>query len=315
MLYSHWPVNDPRRSTYFRRFAVKGVVWRHYLDWAMANLPFYLTPILLIFWTFFFFFFAAPARRSILRNLAFVLPGSSPLMNHWRAFRTLMNFAWTISDAAAFKVNRTDFSYEIVGAEFLEELAQAKGALVLTAHMGNYDLGAALFAQKCNREISMVRAPEPDEHTAQHLDESMQQTGAGAVKIAYSTEGALLSFDLLGALRRGEIVSIQGDRTMPGVTTVEGRMFGARVEVPNGPFTLAQVAQVPLYPLFIVRAGYRRYRVIVRDPIFVARTARSRDEDIAAGVSTWCDLLEKTIARYWDQWFAFGPIFVSDAER
>lgn len=300
-------------SAYLRRFAVKGVVWRHYLDWAMANVPFHLQPILLTFWTIFFFFFAAPARRSIVRNLAVVLPGSSPLMNHWRAFRTLMNFAWTIAEAADYKVNRAEFSYEIEGAEYLEQLGLAKGALVLTAHMGNYDLGAALFAQKFNREISMVRAPEPDEQSAHHLTEAVARTGEGAVKIAYSTDGALLSFDLLGALRRGEIVSIQGDRIMPGVATVEGRMFGQRVEVPNGPFTLAQVAQVPLFPLFIARAGYRRYRIIVREPIFIARSHRSRDEDIASGVAVWCKVLEETIAHHWDQWFAFGPIFVAHA--
>ena len=278
-------------------------------------MPFYLQPILLTLSTIFFFFFAAPARRSILRNLSVVLPGSSPLMNHWRAFRTLMNFAWTISEAAAYKVNRSEFAYEIVGEDLLAQLSTAKGALVLTAHMGNYDLGAALFAQKFNREISMVRAPEPDQQSADHLRETVQQVGEGAVKIAYSTDGALLSFDLLSALRRGEIVSIQGDRVMGGMAAVEGRMFGERVQVPSGPFTLAQVAQVPLFPLFIVRAGFRRYQIVVRTPILVPRTARSRDEDISLGVAAWCDVLEKTISRHWDQWFAFGPIFVPHAER
>ena len=304
-------MSSPR--DFLRRFAVKGVLWRRYLDWSQTNLPFFLQPILLVFWTIFFFFFAAPARRSVLRNLAVVLPGSSPLFNLWRAYRTLMNFAWTIADAAAFKVQNADFDFEIEGGEFLEQLRQAKGAIVLTAHMGNYDLGAALFSQKFHREIQLVRAPEPDRQSAQHLDESMRRTGAGAVKIAYNTEGALLSFDLLGALRAGEIISIQGDRHMPGVATAEAELFGERVQIPSGPFTLAQVAQVPLFPLFIVRAGYRRYRIIARAPISVARTDRVRAADLARGAAQWCDVLEETVARYWQQWFAFGPIFTSHA--
>ncbi|MDQ2918414.1 MAG: lysophospholipid acyltransferase family protein [Verrucomicrobiota bacterium] len=297
---------------FLRRFAVKGVLWRYYLDWAVANVPFYLQPSMIFVWTIFFFFFAAPQRRSIMRNLRFVSPKSSTLLNFLRAFRTLQNFAWTIADAANYKVNQTEFRYEIEGTELLDQLGHARGAIVLTAHMGNYDLGASLFAQKFNREISMVRAPEPDVRSAQHLTESVQRTGEGAVKIAYSSDGALLSFDLLNALRQGEIVSIQGDRIIPGVATVEGQMFAQTVRVPIGPFTLAQVAQVAVYPLFIVRAGYRRYKIIVREPIVVLRGGRTREEDITPAVKKWCEVLQETIAQYGEQWFAFGDIFAGN---
>src|SRR5204862_2168171 len=128
------------------RFAVRGVFWRQYLDWAVINLPFHVYPVQLVFFTFFFFFFAAPARRAIVANLAVVLPGSSRAMNHLRAFRTLLNFAWTISEAAIYKLNREEFAYEIIGGQWLDQLGAAPSAIVLTAHMGNYDLGAALFA-------------------------------------------------------------------------------------------------------------------------------------------------------------------------
>lgn len=299
---------------YIRRFAVRGIFWREYLDFALRNVPFYLQPILIFVMTVFFFFFAAPARRAIVRNLAVVLPGSSPIANHFRAFRTLLNFAWTITEAAHYKLNRADFAYEIVGAEFLEQLARAQGAIVLTAHMGSYDLGAALFAQKFSREIRMVRAPEPHRESERHFNETVQQTGEGAIKIDYNKEGALLSFDLLSALRKGQIVSIQGDRVIPGVAEAKGRLFGHDALLPSGPFTLALVAQVPIYPLFIARAGYRRYRVIVGEPIVATRTTRTRDEDIAGAVAAWCRVLEETIARHWDQWFGFAPIFVTNAK-
>ena len=299
---------------YLRRFAVRGIFWRERLDFALRNIPFYLQPILLWASTVFFFFFAAPARRAIVSNLAVILPGSSRIANHFRAFRTLLNFAWTITEAAHYKLNRKDFAYEIVGAQFLDQLGAAKGAIVLTAHMGSYDLGAALFAQKFNREIRMVRAPEPDRQSERHLTESVQQTGDGAIKIEYNTEGALLSFDLLNALRKGEIVSIQGDRVLPGVAQATGRLFQYDATLPTGPFTLALVAQVPIFPLFIARAGYRRYRVIVGEPIVPTRTARSRDDDISSAVEEWCRVLERTIAQHWDQWFAFAPIFTTNAK-
>ncbi len=290
------------------RFAVKGVFWRHYLDWAAVNLPFFFYPVPLVFFTFFFFFFAAPARRSIVANLAVVLPGSSRVMNYLRAFRTLYNFAWTISEAAIHRIIQEEFSYEIIGAEWLEELGTAPGAIVLTAHMGSYDLGAALFAEKFQREIRMVRAPEPDRQSAEHLSAALEKAGEGGVKVAYNTAGALLSFDLLKALRDGEIVSIQGDRADEGVAQVKARLFGHDVVLPNGPFVLGLIAQVPIYPLFIARAGCRSYKIIVREPIRLANTGH-REEDLARGVSQWCDVLQEIVASRWDQWFAFTPVF------
>jgi lauroyl/myristoyl acyltransferase len=290
------------------RFAVRGVFWRHYLDWAVINLPFYVYPVQLVFFTLFFFFFAAPARRAIVANLAVVLPGSSRAMNYLRAYRTLYNFAWTISEAAIHKLIKEEFSYKIIGAEWLEQLGAAPGAIILTAHMGSYDLGAALFAEKFRREIRIVRAPEPDQQSAQHLAASLERAGEGAVKIDYNTAGALLSFDLLQALRAGEIVSIQGDRAEGEAGQVTARLFGHEVQLPNGPFVLALVAQVPIYPLFIARFGCRRYAIVVHEPIRLENTG-DRERDIAKGVGQWCAILEETVAARWDQWFAFTPIF------
>jgi phosphatidylinositol dimannoside acyltransferase len=300
---------------WLRRFAVRGVFWREYLDWAIINLPFYFYPVPLTFWTFFFFFFAAPARRAIVANLAVILPGSSRAMNHLRAFRTLYNFAWTISEAAIYKLNREEFTYQIIGAQWLDQLAAGQGAIVLTAHMGNYDLGAALFARKFNREIRMVRAPEPDRQTAEHLSSSLEKTGEGAVKVDYNTAGAMLSFDLLNAIRRGEIVSIQGDRVEGEVAQIDGRLFGTKVRLPNGPFVLALAAGVPIYPLFIARSGCRSYEIIVREPIAVVRSGQAREDDIAEAVAKWCAVLEELLAERWDQWFAFTPLFLSDETK
>src|ERR1700712_1225094 len=108
---------------WFRQFAVRGVFWRRYLDFGQTDVPFYLRTIMIVLWTCFFYFFAAPARRAILSNLAVILPGSSRLMNYGRAWLTLFNFAWTISDSADHKIARTEFAYAVEGEENLERLA------------------------------------------------------------------------------------------------------------------------------------------------------------------------------------------------
>ena len=290
------------------RFAVKGVFWRRCLDWGIINLPFFFYPVPLVFFTLFFFFFAAPARRAIVANLAVVLPGSSRAMNYLRAFRTLYNFAWTISETTIHRQLAQEFTYEIIGSKWLEELGTAPGAIVLTAHMGSYDLGAALFAEKFQREIRIIRAPEPDRQSAEHLTASLEKSGGSGVKVDYNTAGALLSFDLLKALRGGEIVSIQGDRADERVAQVSAQLFDREVHLPNGPFVLGLIAQVPIYPLFIARAGCRSYQIIVREPIRLANSGQ-RELDIAHGVNQWCAVLEEIVASRWHQWFAFTPVF------
>ena len=252
------PGGRDRRSLmsrgWWRRFAVRGVVWRHYLDFGLTNVPFYLRPVMIFFWTIFFFFLAAPARRAILSNLRVVLPGSNPLLNLGRAWLTLYNFAWTISDAADHKLAKTEFAYEVEGAEFLEELAAAQGAILLTAHMGNYDLGAAVFAQRFQRDIRMVRAPEADAQTAQASRRiaRTRRGGRGQGRLQHLQHGAAVRAPERHPGRARSSPSRAIARS--GMSRSARRAFSAKkCMLPDGPFMLAFVAQAPIYPLFIVR--------------------------------------------------------------
>jgi lauroyl/myristoyl acyltransferase len=299
-------MSESRR--WWHGFAVRGVFWRRCVDWIILNLPSLLHPPLVFLSTLIFFFVAAPARKVVQRHLRMVLPHSSGIGNYLRTFRTFYNFAWALTDAAVYRLLKAPFSYELEGGETLKELATAKRGIVLTAHMGNYDLGAALFAEKLKREIRMVRAPEPDALAAEHVDLSLRQSGDGAVKVGYSDDGTSLAFDLLNALRKGEIISIQGDRVVGDMARSAVSLFGKKVSLPTGPFVLSLVAEAPIYPLFIVRTGYRKYRIIAREPIICLRNGRSRDEEIADAMQRWSAVLEENVRRHWPQWFSFIPI-------
>lgn len=257
-----------------------------------------------------FFFVARPARRNLWANLRCVLPGSSRLANYFRIIRVFANFGWSLTDAAVYRIRRKRFRYLLDGEGILHELASRKtGAIALTAHMGNYDLGAALFAQKFERSIRMVRAPEPDALAAEHVDLALDQATAGAIKVGYSNDGTALAFDLLNALRQGEIISIQGDRVVGEVARAPVKFFGRDVFLPNGPFVLSFVSNTLIYPLFIVRIGHRKYKIIAREPIICGQDRQSRDEQIALAMQTWSSTLEKVVREYWPQWFAFTRVF------
>lgn len=302
------PATDSLPRRWWHDFAPQGVFWRRFVDWAAGNVPAFFHPVLIWASSAVFFLIASSPRKAVLQNLRVVLPGSSLLVNCFRVVRIFANFGWALADAAVYKVRRHPFRYDLTGEKFLIQLARAKGGVVLTAHMGNYDLAAALFAEKFNRQIRMVRAPEPDALSAQHVGLSLQESSAGGVRVDYSNNGASLAFDLLNALRDGEIISIQGDRVIGEVARALVTFFGHKVLLPTGPFVLSIVSETPIYPLFMVRTGYRRYKIIAHQPITCLGQG-SREEQVAAAMRDWARLLEDNVGLYWRQWYAFVPIF------
>jgi phosphatidylinositol dimannoside acyltransferase len=290
------------------RFVVENVFWRKVIDWSVAHVPAIFHRPLIWLAAFVFFFVAAPGRKALLQNLRLIWPRSWRLANYLRVVRVFANFGWSLTDTAVYRILKPRFRYELEGMRFLEQLASAKNGIVLTAHMGSYDLAAALFSQKFHRVIRMVRAPERDPQSAEHVDLALQQSSAGAVKVGYSDDGTALAFDLLNALRAGEIISIQGDRIVGEVARAPAKLFGREVLLPNGPFVLSLVSETPIYPLFIVRIGYRKYKILAREPIVSLRGEGSRDQVVAEAMQRWARVLEEILRNYWPQWFAFAQL-------
>jgi predicted LPLAT superfamily acyltransferase len=284
-----------------RRFAVRGVVWRQLLRWGVLNVPPWAEPALIAFWSAFFLLWG-PGRRGIMRNLTAIKPGSSSVANFFRCYRVFWNYAWTIGDNVRFKELRVVPDWEFTGWQHFQQMEAGGGAILLTAHMGSYDLGAHLFSETSERRIVMVRAPEADPQTRAFEE----QHTAGGLRIEFNTRTAELALELLDAVRGGAIVAIQGDRVTDGISALPAMLFGKPTTVPTGPFALALAARVPIYPTFVVRVGRRRYQLITAAPIAITRSA-DRDRDFARAVEQWITELERVVRACWFQWFTFEP--------
>jgi predicted LPLAT superfamily acyltransferase len=283
------------------------VFWRQLLRFAVLNAPVWTEPVVHATWSF-LFLMAGPVRRGVMLNLRAIVPGSSAFTNFFRAWRIFWNFAWTITDAARYRHLRTLPDWEFAGLEHFQSMcAREGGAIILTAHMGSYDLGAEIFAETTDRKMIMVRAPEVDPSTREYEEAALRNAAIEGLKIDFSTKASELAFDLLASVQNGDIVAIQGDRVTPGITGYPGTLFGRRTEFPAGPFALAMAARVPIYPLFILRVARRRYRLLTCSPIEVQRTSRDRDEDMRKAIDAWSAQLERVIRDSWFQWFTFDP--------
>ena len=291
---------DPA-TAWYARFRTRGVFWRQFLRWAVINIPPWIEPAILGFWAAFFMFWDI-GRRGVMLNLRAIKPGSSAVANFFRAYRVFWNFAWTIEETVRFKEMRVEPDWELTGREHFEAMQSRGGAILLTAHMGSYDLGAQVFSRISTQRIVMVRAPEADPQT-QQFEEAHRP---GGVQIEFSAQSGELALDLLHAVTGGGIIAIQGDRVTPGIATLPATLFDTPAQIPAGPFALAMAARAPIYPVFVVRRGRRRYELVACAPIEVVRGA-DRDAAVAAAVAQWTARLESLIRDAWYQWFTFDP--------
>jgi predicted LPLAT superfamily acyltransferase len=286
---------------WWRRFLVRGVFWRQTLRFAILNVPPWIEPIVMACWSAFFLLWG-PGRRGVMRNLKVIKPGSLAAANFFRCYRVFWNYAWTIADNVRFKELRTIPDWEFIGWNHFQAMQASNGAILLTAHMGSYDLGAHLFSETSTRRIVMVRAPEEDPQTR----EFEEHHGAEGLRIEFNTRATELALDLLETVREGAIVAIQGDRVVGSISTLPATFFGKPASVPAGPFALALAARVPIYPVFVVRVGRRRYRLVTSRPIEITRS-RNRDDDFARAIAQWTTELEDVVRGCWYQWFTFEP--------
>lgn len=290
------------------RFKVRGVFWRKLHHWSVRNVPWYIEPILMFWFTTGFYLGWPPGRKAVQKNLRSILPGSSRFLNFFRGWRIVYSFSWVMTDTWRFTETGAESDWEVEGSDHLDELLETdSGAIILTAHMGNYDLGSYLLTEQIGREMTVVRIPELDPET-ESFATSRRHRSIHKLNVEYNVSPDALGLSLLEAVTNGELVAIQGDRSPAGVASMTRPLFGIPTPIPAGPFMLAMTARVPIYPLFIIRTGIRRYRVVVHAPIECQRTTRNRNESIEKSMSQWLEILEPMIRKHWDQWHYFETI-------
>jgi predicted LPLAT superfamily acyltransferase len=177
-------------------------------------------------------------------------------------------------------------------------LAAGNGLIMWTAHLGNPEFASRLL-ELHGRTVWVARVVE-DKPAEMMLRDLMTNE---RLKIVDLSTGIPAAMELIGALRRNEIVAIQGDRLYQRFAA-ELPFFSVPAEFPLGPFLLSQVSGAPVLPGFVVREGWLRYRVLMGDPILPVSTC-DRDADLKAGLEPAVRFLETTLRQYHEQWLNF----------
>jgi KDO2-lipid IV(A) lauroyltransferase len=290
-------------------FHVTGLFWYRFHRWAIVSLPAWaLTPVVGLF-TGLFFFALLNIRRAIASNLVPVLGPVGWLGRQRRIFRTMHAFAWCLSERYERLVTDRPFAVEVEAAEHWNAVARSgRGFVMVTAHLGLYEVGSMVASVREARHVHLVREPEVDPRAQAFVRQCVAGVQGAHYTMHFQNGDPLQGMVLAEALARGEIVAIQADRPRAGGRTVAAVLFDRPFAVPAGPAALARTADVPLLPVFALREGRRGVRIVFRPPIAVARTA-TRNADLEDAMRRVAAAIESGIRRAPHQWFVFRELW------
>jgi lauroyl/myristoyl acyltransferase len=290
------------------RFHVTGVFWYRFHYWGVAHLPIWMQRICIACFTPFFFVCLSRIRGAVASNLDPVLGPASRWTRWRRAYRTLHEFAECLTERYRRIAAPEQVRLDVEGESFWREAtAGGRGAVLVTAHIGPWEVAAHLGAEHEHRLVHVVREGEIDPRAQAFVREVMSRAGAHCIT-HFAGEDPRLALELSEALRRGELVALQGDRPRAGGRTAAATLFGQPMPLPIGPIALARAAGVPLLPIFNFRTGPRTLRAVIRPPIPVDRTA-NREADLRAAVGRLARDVEWAIRERPHQWFCFRKLW------
>ena len=294
-------------------YHVTGLFWYRFHRWAMATMPDWTKGTIITVFTTFFFFTILNIRRAIGSNLEVVLGPCGFFQRQRRIYRTMWDFAWCLSERYERLTTDKPFEVEAEGLEHWREVARAStGFIMVTAHLGMYEVGSMVPASKEDRHVHLVREPEVDPRAQEFIRESVAKVESARYSMHFQKDDPLQGIFFLEALRRGEIVAMQGDRPRAGARVLGAKLFGRPFDLPAGPIALARTAGAAILPVFAFREGRRRYRVCCSPPIRVATTA-SRAADLGAAAALLASEIEGAIRRAPHQWFCFRSVWPDSA--
>lgn len=179
---------------------------------------------------------------------------------------------------------------------FLAAKARGRGVLILTAHVGNFEL-MALAQSLFGHPLHFIARPLDNARLDQYLNTIRTRHGNRMI------EKKKAGRQVIEALRRGDVVGILADQNATRNEGVFVDFFGHQASAFVGPARIAMVARAPVVPVFIVRDRLDGTHTIhVGEEIEVAASG-DRKADARETTQRFQRAIEDFVRRHPDQWF------------
>lgn len=179
------------------------------------------------------------------------------------------------------------------GFDHFTDTYRSRGAIVIVAHFGNWELMGAYGALNGHPMTVIAREIYYDKYNAL-LVGLRKKLG---VKTIYRDNSPK---EMLRAFKASKILVIVGDQDVEDLDGVLVDFFGRPAYTPVAPVRFAQVTGAALIPAFMIREGMKHHMIV--EPPIVFKDTGNKDEDVRRHTQEWVAIQEKYIRQYPHLW-------------
>lgn len=176
-------------------------------------------------------------------------------------------------------------------------LAEDKGVIVLTGHIGNWEWMGASLALYGYPTTTIVKN-QPNDSVTRFLNENRERMG-----LEVFARGGNEMVIAARALKRKKILGFLADQD-GGFDGVPQIFLGKLASTPRGPALFARKFRSPVLPMFSYHDEDHRQRVYIGEPIYYEDTG-NKEADIAALTRRTAIITEKFIKDHPTEWLWF----------
>lgn len=201
-----------------------------------------------------------------------------------------------------FRIPRIDVKEfkERVKIEGLEEalklLEKRKGALLLLGHFGNWEL-MGLMSKVIGNPIMVIAKPLKKNRWVDQFITKVRS--AGGLEVISNIKAGR---KVIRALSQNRVVGILIDQRAKRSEGIWADFFGRKAPTTPSLAVLAMKTGAPVLPVFMIRNGFQKHRLIIKEPLELIRTGDIK-KDVESNTQLFNDTLESMIRRHPDQWF------------
>ncbi|QJD30838.1 LpxL/LpxP family acyltransferase [Methylococcus geothermalis] len=296
----HWAERPERSNMFFLRI----------MAWISLHLGRRAGRLVLHLIVIYFLLFAAGAHRASRNYLSRVLGRPPRLADCYRHF---FRFASTIHDRVYLLNDEfARFDVAIVGEEAMHEvLAEGRGAFLLGAHFGSFEVLRAVARQRPGLEPAMVMYEE----NARKINAMLAAIAPGRVGDVIPLGRVDAMLRLREALDRGKIVGMLGDRTLGSEPAMKLPFLGGVARFPTGPLRMAALMKRPVLFMAGLHRGGNRYEIHFERLADFSDISADQAEAVPAALARYVSRLEAFCRAQPYNWFNFFDFWAASEGR
>jgi KDO2-lipid IV(A) lauroyltransferase len=237
--------------------------------------------------------------RYTLVNLRIAFPELSEEERYRIGRESFVHFTWNMVDlmrSEKWSEDQIRQRFSMSGVEtFHDAVAQGNGVLLLTLHLGNFELGA-LAAPLWGMDVTWVARPIGNKLLYERVSAQRTRTGGKII----GKRG--VASTILKELQEGKAVGILNDQYAKRSRGVLVPFFGARCSTTAGAAAVVLRAGASVVPAYMVRDGPDHHAANFLPPMKIQVTG-NKEHDVAALTADINRAYEEMIRRHPEQYW------------